>query len=81
MQIVQALRQGDLDGLEDTHRKKYLDSLGFDWGDKSTHLRFRFVPLLIGLKVYVKMWICGYAGVMLHLYRTIALFYCCHVSY
>lgn len=51
-EIVAGIRQGDIDAMEETKRRKFLDSLGFDWGEKSTHLRFRFVPLMIGLKIY-----------------------------
>jgi len=51
-EICAGLRIGDIDGLEEPARKKFLDSLGFDWGDKNKHLRFRFVPMLMGLKLY-----------------------------
>lgn len=51
-EAVLGIRTGDIDGLEDTIRRKFLDSLGFDWGDKSKHQRYRFVPMLLGLKVY-----------------------------
>ena len=51
-EYVQAIRIGDIDGLEETKRRKFLDSLGFDWGDKTKHLRFRFVPMLLGLRIF-----------------------------
>ncbi len=51
-EVVAGLRQGDIDAMEETKRRKFLDSLGFDWGEKTTHLRFRFVPMMIGLKIY-----------------------------
>eukprot|EP01038_Epipyxis_sp_PR26KG_P004357 gene4357-6165_t len=51
-EAVAGLRIGDIDGLEDLQRHAELDSLGFDWGDKSKYQRFRFVPMLLGLKVF-----------------------------
>lgn len=51
-EIVAGIRIGDIDGFEDPDRRAFLDGLGFDWGDLSQHLRFRFVPLVLGLKVY-----------------------------
>ena len=49
---VLGVRIGDIDGLEDPPRKKVLEAIGFEWGDKSKHLRFRFLPLILGLKIY-----------------------------
>jgi hypothetical protein len=49
---VASIRVGDAEGLEDPPRKKALDSLGFEWGDKSRYLRFRFLPMVLGLKIY-----------------------------
>jgi len=49
---VASIRAGDAEGLEDTNRKKALDALGFEWGDKSRYLRFRFLPMILGLKIY-----------------------------
>ena len=51
-EVVQGMRQGDIDGMEETKRRKFLDNLGFDWGEKTKHLRFRFAPLVMGLKIY-----------------------------
>jgi len=51
-EAVLSLRIGDVDGLEDVERRKILDELGFDWGDKSKYLRFRFLPMLLGLRIY-----------------------------
>ena len=51
-EAVAGLRNGDIDGLEDPQRRKFLDSLGFAWGDKSKYQRYRFVPMLLGLKLY-----------------------------
>ena len=51
-QAVTSIRIGDVDGLEDNPRKKQLDALGFDWGDKSKYQRYRFLPMMLGLKVY-----------------------------
>ncbi len=52
---VESLRAGDIDGFEDVQRRKELDALGFLWGDLSQHLRFRFVPMFIGLRIYHMM--------------------------
>lgn len=49
---VEALRIGDVDGLEDPERKATLDDLGFTWGDMKKYQRYRFAPLLLGLKIY-----------------------------
>ena len=49
---VEGIRIGDVDGLEDPERRQILDDLGFDWGDKTLHLRLRFYPMILGLKVY-----------------------------
>jgi len=51
-EAVMGVRTGDIDGLEDATRRKFLDSLGFDWGDKSKYQRYRFPPMLLGLKVF-----------------------------
>jgi hypothetical protein len=51
-EAVAGLRVGDIDGLEDTTRRKTLDALGFVWGDKAVYQRYRFVPMLMGLKLY-----------------------------
>ena len=51
-EAVMSVRIGDIDGLEDPIRRKFLDSVKFDWGDKSKYLRFRFPPMLLGLKVF-----------------------------
>lgn len=51
-EAVASLRCGDIDGLEETSRRKFLDSLGFDWGDMGKYQRYRFVPMLLGLKLY-----------------------------
>jgi hypothetical protein len=49
---VASLRAGDIDGFEDPDRRAVLDSIGFNWGDLSKHLRFRFIPMIIGLQIY-----------------------------
>ena len=49
---VASLRVGDIDGLEDPERRAALDKLGFIWFDKEKYLRFRFVPLMLGLQIY-----------------------------
>ena len=51
-EIVAGLRQGDIDGLEDEERRPLLDSLGFDWGDKSKYQRYRFIPMFYGLRLF-----------------------------
>lgn len=51
-EIVAGLRQGDIDGLEDEERRPLLDSLGFNWGDKSKHQRYRFIPMFYGLRLF-----------------------------
>jgi hypothetical protein len=51
-QSVLAVRIGDVDALEDPIRKSQLDNLNFDWGDKSKYQRYRFSPLIIGLKIF-----------------------------
>jgi len=51
-EAVQGVRIGDIDGLEDAARRKFLDSLDFDWGDKKKYQRFRFPAMLLGLKVF-----------------------------
>ena len=51
-EVVAGLRIGDIDGYEDPVRRKTLDSLGFVWGEKKVYQRFRFVPMLMGLKLY-----------------------------
>lgn len=51
-EAVAGLRIGDIDGMEDSARRKILDAMGFVWGDKKLYQRYRFVPLIMGLKVY-----------------------------
>lgn len=51
-ELVTSVRIGDVDGLEDTARRRKLDALGFDWGDVKKYQRFRFPPMYQGLKVY-----------------------------
>lgn len=51
-EIVAGLRIGDIDGYEDPERRKILDVLGFQWGDKAKYLRFRFVPMFLALRIF-----------------------------
>lgn len=51
-EAVTAIRIGDVDALEDPVRRQVLDDLGFDWGDNKYYQRYRFVPMLIGLRLY-----------------------------
>lgn len=51
-EAVAGLRIGDIDGLEDSARRKSLDAMGFVWGDKKLYQRYRFVPMIMGLKLY-----------------------------
>jgi len=51
-EAVAGIRIGDIDGYEDPERRAVLDALGFVWGDKDRYQRYRFVPLIYGLKVY-----------------------------
>jgi hypothetical protein len=51
-EAVASIRCGDIDGLEDPPRRAALDALGFDWGDLSTYQRYRFVPMMLGLRIY-----------------------------
>jgi hypothetical protein len=51
-EIVHGLHIGDIDGYEHDSRRAQLDELGFEWSDMSLYLRFRFVPMIFGLKVY-----------------------------
>ncbi len=51
-EAVASLRNGDIDGLEDPTRRSALDALGFHWGDLSRYQRYRFMPMLLGLRVY-----------------------------
>lgn len=51
-EAVSSIRCGDIDGLEYPSRRAELDALGFDWGDKTKYQRYRFVPLILGLKIY-----------------------------
>eukprot|EP01041_Mallomonas_annulata_P005528 gene5528-11137_t len=51
-EIVKGLRIGDIDGYEDPERKKILKELGFIWGDKTLYQRYRFIPMILGLKLY-----------------------------
>jgi len=50
---VISVRHGDYDGFEDPPRRKVLDDLGFDWGNIGVYQRYRFVPLLHGLRKYM----------------------------
>jgi hypothetical protein len=49
---VMSLRIGDIDGYDDEVRRAQLDSIGFDWGDTTKRLHFRFVPTWLGMKHY-----------------------------
>lgn len=49
---VEAIRIGDVDGFEDPIRRQQLDDIGFTWGDMNKYHRFRFYPMVLGLKVY-----------------------------
>ena len=51
-EAVQSIRIGDVDGLEDPQRRKILADLHFEWGDDKYYQRYRFVPMLIGLRLY-----------------------------
>lgn len=51
-EIVKGLRIGDIDGYEDPERKATLSALGFKWGDVALYQRYRFVPMILGLKIY-----------------------------
>lgn len=51
-EAVASLRNGDIDGLEDPARRRALDALGFRWGDLTTYQRYRFMPMLLGLRIY-----------------------------
>ena len=51
-EIVTGLRIGDIDGYEDPERRKILDELGFQWGDKDKYLRFRFIPMFLSLRIF-----------------------------
>ncbi|RYG67697.1 hypothetical protein EON64_06875, partial [archaeon] len=54
-QVVQALRWGDVDGFDDPDRRTLLDAMGFDWGDVTQHLHFRFSFLVHGLRIYQRV--------------------------
>lgn len=51
-QYVQEVRIGDIDGFDDSLRRKLLDELGFVWGDPSKYLKFRFLPFYTAMRVY-----------------------------
>lgn len=51
-EIVNGIRIGDIDGYEDTVRRSELDALKFIWGDMRLYQRYRFIPMLLGLKIY-----------------------------
>jgi len=51
-EAVEGIRTGDIDGLEDPERRAVLDELGFDWGDMEKHQRYRFVPMIMGLRLF-----------------------------
>lgn len=53
--IVFRIRTGDSDGLEDPERRTALDEIGFEWGDLHRHQRYRFVPMILGLRVYLHL--------------------------
>lgn len=46
-EAVEAIRTGDIDGLEDPERRALLDELGFSWGDLSKYQRYRFAPMIV----------------------------------
>jgi hypothetical protein len=51
-EAVKGLRCGDIDGLEDPVRFDELKDLGFKWGDLTAYQRYRFVPMIYGLRLY-----------------------------
>lgn len=51
-EAVKGLRCGDIDGLEDPIRFAELKELGFQWGDLTKYQRYRFVPMVFGLRLY-----------------------------
>lgn len=51
-EYVVDLRVGDVDGFEDSERRKVLDELGFVWGDPLKYLRFRFPAMASALQMY-----------------------------
>lgn len=53
--FVESLRQGDIDGLDDSHRRSVLDQMNFKWGDLAKHLKFRFLPFIISLRIQHQM--------------------------
>jgi hypothetical protein len=55
-EYVHQLRIGDVDGYEDAERRDLLDNLGFEWGDLSKYLRFRFYPTYLGLRTFFHLW-------------------------
>ena len=56
-EAVHSIRIGDVDGLEDPVRKNALDKLNFAWGDEKLYQRYRFVPMLIGLRLFKNLYI------------------------
>ena len=54
-EALKSIRIGDIDGLEDVERRKQLDELGFDWGDKKLYQRYRFVPMLLGKMIMINV--------------------------
>jgi hypothetical protein len=53
--FVESIRQGDIDGFDDRHRRSVLDQMNFKWGDMSKHLKFRFLPLILSLRIQHQM--------------------------
>jgi hypothetical protein len=49
---VMSIRIGDTDAFDDPTRRKMLDDMGFDWGDRRKYLQFRFVPMWLALRQY-----------------------------
>ncbi len=58
---LQSLRVGDVDGYDDIMRRKVLETLGFRWSDEDLrlHLRFRYKPLILGLRIYATLYSCA----------------------
>ena len=51
-EFAESIRTGDVDGLEDPERRRVLDGLGFQWGNVEAYQRYRFLPMLIGLRLF-----------------------------
>lgn len=51
-EAMEGIRTGDIDGLEDPERRQFLDDIGFDWGDMEKYQRYRFVPMIMGLRLF-----------------------------